>query len=273
MRAGLFSIGTLTEAWLGVAMEQESSANTRLVTEIERLFSWMNVNDPRFAGKLQRMTGAMDYLAWRATGLEFPFKLDAYKQSRLRGYITQYISAHSGQLSSITVDQMLADIARAHPDLAVDAEHAQLFLVQNRDGAGNILRDGIDPLNVNNEIETITDAAGNKITRVRPAWDANPSLPSIQQPFIARPGSGLTLQQLMVKINNLPGGWNAMEGFFIDTRDVTMRAVLTRKSRGEMVRENLLLLDVLAELAGIDNELRKTPGWWTSYITGYPIVP
>jgi len=271
MRTGVFSTAALSEAWVGLAMEEDSAANAALIHEIENTFNWLNEKDPRFRGKVQRLYEPGDFLTWKAAGLEFPFKLDSYRQALFRGYVQAELAKHdaAGDLGTYTVTRMMADIIAAHhADLSISKDCATLFLVQNRDASGKALRDGIDPLNVKGEYELVwnpvkkrwdvkIDQAGQKV--VRPAWDA------LGQ-WIARPDDGMTLQQFRTQMDALPGKINALEGFFIDTRDVTMRAALTRKSRGQIMRENIRLIDVLCEIAGIKNELRKKVGWWTAYI-------
>ncbi|MEX2716135.1 MAG: hypothetical protein Q6370_007530, partial [Candidatus Sigynarchaeota archaeon] len=241
MRATAFTMGGVKEAWIGMASEERGARNDLLVQRIDEIMKKLPRNDPRFGAFTPR---AGEFLSYDTT-MCFPFKLDAYKQELLEKYIAQYMAAHAGQLGSITVPQMLDDICRAHPELGIRPGQGTAFLVQNRYGNGNVIHEGIDPLDIE---------GGGKTP-----WRYSPP-----QIGIINPSSTMTLLQFQQVLETNP--LNRFEGFFIIQQDVIVRVVLTQETRGHIVRQCMLLLDVLCDLAGIPNVLRTSNGWWTQYL-------
>nr|MDO8119334.1 hypothetical protein [Candidatus Sigynarchaeota archaeon] len=144
MRATSFTMGGVKEVWIGMPSEERGARNDLLVQRTDEIMKKLPRNDPRFGSFTPR---ASEFLSYDTT-MRFPFKLDAYKQELLQKYITQYLAGHAGQLSTITVPEMLDDICRTHPELGIRPGQGTAFLVHNRYGNGNLIHEGIDPLDV-----------------------------------------------------------------------------------------------------------------------------
>ena len=194
-------------------------------------------------------------MAWEVE-VHMPFKLDALRQELLIEAIGNYINDPSN--AGKTVAQMCAEI-KQNPRAYVNSLPAwatmrfpispegELFLVQNRDANGNMIYEDLDPLAITGEER----------------WDSEPYNSEGDVVEIFDSSRSITIAEFKNILDSKNIQLGDLEGFYREEERVIFRVLRTRTTRTDIIAQNMVLVDVLCELAGVQNELRIETGWWT----------